>query len=89
MLTPNALHLAEHDGRLAALRTLYGLRWHLDAHDDADAAHKAAMAFCGGFADVFAECLADALDSSASDIAAALFDRIVNHAPELIASLDR
>jgi hypothetical protein len=89
MLTRNALYLAENDGRLAAVRALHGLRWHLDAHEAYSDAQEAAKAFCEGFADVFASCLADALDSSTSNKAAALFDRIAQRAPELIASLDR
>ncbi|TCP10890.1 hypothetical protein EV683_1177 [Crenobacter luteus] len=88
MLNPNALHLAERDGQLAALRALYALRWHLDAHDTGDDAQRAATAFCEGFADVFAPLLAEAREADGHP-AAALFRLIAARAPELIVSLER
>ncbi|MDN0074021.1 hypothetical protein QU481_03845 [Crenobacter sp. SG2303] len=92
MLTPNALHLAEHDGQLAALRVLYGLRWHLDAHDTSEDAQQAAIAFCEGFANVFAPLLAEAMEGAkerGGDAASILFALIAGYVGDLIHSLDR
>ncbi|MDN0076007.1 hypothetical protein QU481_14035 [Crenobacter sp. SG2303] len=92
MLTANTLHLAESDGELAALRVLYGLRWHLDAHDTSEDAQEAAAAFCEGFADVFAPLLAEAMEDAkehGGDAAGILFALIAGHAGDLIQTLDR
>jgi len=87
MLTPTALHLAQRDGRQAALRALYSLRWHLDAHDTSEDAQLAATVFCEGFADVFADCLAEAREHTSNSVEA-LFRLIAQRAPDLILTLD-
>ncbi|MDN0085424.1 hypothetical protein QU487_22245 [Crenobacter sp. SG2305] len=98
MLTNNALHLAERDGQLAALRVLYGLRWHLDAHDNEQATAQASCAFLDGFVNVFADCIGQVwpnavdgeyLTDAAVDRLAHLFEAITERTPALIAQLDR
>lgn len=89
MLTPNQTHLAERDGQLAALRVLYSLRQHLDDNEDPADANAAGATFLLGFCDVFAECLADAIEEEQDGGAMRLFHSIIKRTPEMIASLDR
>lgn len=97
MLTPGAIHLAERDGQLAAIRLLYALRWHLDAHDTSEDSEHAAVAFLDGFCDVFAnqidEAWPDGIGPDPSDgfvgPVATLYRAIARDTPDLIQRLDR
>lgn len=98
MLTPNALHLAERDGQLSAIRALYSLRWHLDAHDTREDSEQAAIAFLDGFTGVFSEQVAEALPAltdgahltdEAVDQLMRLYDAITRDTADLIQRIDR
>ncbi|BAK75342.1 hypothetical protein NH8B_0507 [Pseudogulbenkiania sp. NH8B] len=97
-LTPNALHMAERDGQLSAIRALYSLRWHLDAHDTSMDSQQAAIAFLDGFVGVFSECIAaawpDTVDGAGLSDASVgrlvdLYDAITDRTHDLIQRLDR
>ncbi|NWK79814.1 hypothetical protein [Aquitalea sp. LB_tupeE] len=94
MLTLNQRHAAEFDGQAAAHRLLLLLNEHLHpaAYDSATDRTEAACTLLGAFAAVFGECLADATDAQQRYGAAqstVLVARIIQNAPQLLASLNR
>lgn len=78
-INPNALHMAERDGLLSALRMLHAMRWHLDAHAHQAHGDKAAAAFASTFFGVFGDC------TTADVFIAALIEQC----PALIEQLER
>ncbi|NDV12485.1 hypothetical protein [Crenobacter caeni] len=88
-IAPNALHMAERDGLMAALRMLHTLRWHLDGHEYPAHGKQAATAFADSFFGVFSACLLDAMTGPSADAVDVFMASLIEQCPALIAELER
>ena len=91
MLTANQLHAAEYDGQAAAHRLLLLVNEHLhpSAYDTEQERLEAACAVLESFANVFFQCMGEALEHPGNDTVAVLYQCIAKRAPELLTSLNR
>ncbi|MCP9760731.1 hypothetical protein EGI20_15775 [Aquitalea sp. S1-19] len=88
-ISPNALHMAERDGLLSALRMLHAMRWHLDGYECQVHGDKAATAFADTFFGVFSDCILAALQAPANKAVDVFIAALTGQCPALIEQLER